>query len=72
MLKLREATTTELGRWYSALETDFDRRELLPLGAIRKAVRREIRSSCCFMRNRPESRKAMLWSVRRMSTAMCC
>ena len=31
MLKLREATTTELGRWYSALETDFDRRELLPL-----------------------------------------
>ena len=33
MLKLREATTTELGRWYSALETDFDRREMLPLGS---------------------------------------
>ena len=40
MLNVREATMTELGRWYSALETDFDGRELLPLGAIRKAVRR--------------------------------
>ena len=40
MLRVREATITELGRWYSALETDFDERELLPLSAIRKAVRR--------------------------------
>ena len=40
MLNIRNATMTELGRWYRALETDFDRRELLPLSAVRKAVRR--------------------------------
>ena len=40
MLKLREASVKEVGRWYSALETDFDKRELLPQGAIRRAVRR--------------------------------
>ena len=40
MLKVREATMSELGRWYSALETDFDERELFPLAAIRRAVRR--------------------------------
>ena len=40
MLRIREATRTELGRWYSAMETDFDERELLPLSAVRRAVRR--------------------------------
>ena len=40
MLSVREATITELGRWYSALETDFDERELLPLAAVRRAVKR--------------------------------
>ncbi|MBQ9663636.1 MAG: hypothetical protein IJV40_10850 [Oscillospiraceae bacterium] len=40
MLNVREANAAEIGRFYSALEMDFDRRELLPLGAIRRAVRR--------------------------------
>ena len=40
MLRVREASSKEVGRWYSALETDFDERELLPIGAIRRAVRR--------------------------------
>jgi hypothetical protein len=40
MLKLREATASELGRYYNALKIDFDRRELLPLSSIRKSVRR--------------------------------
>ena len=40
MLRVRGASVTELGRWYSALETDFDERELLPLAAIRRAVKR--------------------------------
>ena len=40
MLRVRGASVTELGRWYSALETDFDERELLPLAAIRRAVNR--------------------------------
>ena len=40
MLKVREATAAELGRYYNALKMDFDGRELLPLSAIRKAVRR--------------------------------
>ena len=37
---MREATTAELNRYYSALKLDFDERELLPLSAIRKAVSR--------------------------------
>lgn len=40
MLRIRGATRTELGRWYSAMETDFDERELLPLSDVRRAVRR--------------------------------
>ena len=40
MLKIQVATPTELGRWYSAVESDFDRRELLPRRAVQRAVRR--------------------------------
>lgn len=40
MLNIKEVKATELGRWYSALQTDFDERELLPLSAVRRAVRR--------------------------------
>ena len=40
MLKIREATAAELGRYYHALKIDFDARELLSLASIRKAVRR--------------------------------
>ena len=40
MLKLRQATAAELGRYYNALKIDFDQRELLSLPAIRKAIRR--------------------------------
>ena len=40
MLKVREATASELGRYYNALKIDFDRREILPLSSVRKAVRR--------------------------------
>ena len=40
MLKVREATVSELGRYYNALKIDFDQRELLPLSSVRKAVRR--------------------------------
>ena len=40
MLKVREATAAELGRYYNAVKIDFDSRELLPLSSIRRAVRR--------------------------------
>ena len=40
MLKVREATVSELGRYYNALKIDFDQRERLPLSSVRKAVRR--------------------------------
>lgn len=40
MLKIREATAAEIGRYYSAMQMDFDERELLPRSAIRAAVRR--------------------------------
>ncbi len=39
MLKLREGSISELNRFYSAMQVDFDERELFPLSAIRKAVR---------------------------------
>ncbi len=39
MLIIREATLTEISRYYSALQLDFDKKELLPRQAIRKAVR---------------------------------
>ena len=40
MLKVREATAAELGRYYNAVKIDFDSRELLPLSSVRRAVRR--------------------------------
>ena len=40
MLNVREATSAEISRYFSAVKMDFDERELLPLAAIRKAVRR--------------------------------
>ena len=40
MLKLRVATVSELFRYYSAMQLDFDERELLPRMAIQKAIRR--------------------------------
>ena len=40
MLNVREATASELGRYYNAVKIDFDRRELLPLSSVRRAVRR--------------------------------
>ena len=40
MLKIREATAAEIGRYYNAVKIDFDARELLPLSAVRAAVRR--------------------------------
>ena len=39
MLKLREGSISELNRFYSAMQVDFDERELFPLSSIRKAVR---------------------------------
>ncbi len=40
MLKIREADSGDLRHFYSALQADFDRKELFPLREIQKAVRR--------------------------------
>ena len=40
MLKVRVVTVSELFRYYSAMQLDFDERELLPRMAIQKAIRR--------------------------------
>ena len=40
MLKLRPATAGEIGRFYGALQMDFDSAELLSRAAIQRAVRR--------------------------------
>ena len=40
MLTIQEVPASELGRWYSAVEADFDKRELIPVSATRRAVRR--------------------------------
>ncbi|MBR0161416.1 MAG: hypothetical protein IJQ02_09080 [Oscillospiraceae bacterium] len=39
MLKLREGTGSDLARFYSALQMDFDERELFSPASIRKAMR---------------------------------
>ena len=38
MLNVREATMTELGRWYSALETDFDEIGCLVEAVVSEAI----------------------------------
>ena len=39
MLKLKEGSISDLHRFYSAMQVDFDKRELFSLSSIRKAVR---------------------------------
>lgn len=39
MLTIREIGASDVSRWYSALQSDFDAKELLPRRAIRKAIR---------------------------------
>ena len=40
MLVIREADIRDFNRFYSAVMTDFDRRELLPKQGVRRAIRR--------------------------------
>ncbi len=40
MLTVKEANAAEFSRFYSALQTDFEKEELLPKAAIRRAIRK--------------------------------
>ena len=40
MLKVKTATGAEFSHYYTAMQLDFDEKELLPKTAIRRAIRR--------------------------------
>ena len=63
MLTIRKGGHVDLERLYSAMEIDFDRKELLGKWSIHKALcRPAIRSCWSFPTGNPASTRATRWS----------